>query len=331
MLRVAMLSKWHVHAADYARQLKALDNVQIVYVWDEDAKRGEEWARQLDAGFEADLDVLLGRQDVDAVVVNTPTNMHAGVMIAAADNGKHIFTEKVMALTVKECREIAGAVRKAGVKFCISFPHRTLPHNLFAKKVADEKLIGEVTLLRVRNAHNGAVANWLPDYFYNPVLCGGGAMMDLGAHPMYLSRWLLGKPVRITSLFSSYTEKAVEDNAVSVIEYENKAMAVVETGFVTAASPFSLELYGTEGSLLVGGPENKVRLMSNKIDSPVKGWITPSQLPKPLLSPIQQWVNGITKGEEICFGVEEGIELTELMEAAYISHREGRQVMFGEL
>jgi predicted dehydrogenase len=302
--------------------------VKITAVWDEQPERGEAWAKELGAAFEADLNVLLKRSDVDAVAVNTPTNLHAEVMTAAANAGKHIFTEKVMALSVEECEGIASAVRRAGVKFCISFPHRTLPQNLFAKKAVDEHLIGDVTLMRVRNAHNGATAGWLPPHFYDPVECGGGAMIDLGAHPMYLARWIMGKPVRITSLFNSYTGKPVEDNAVSIIEFENKGVAVVETGFVSSNSPFSLELYGTAGSLLIGGPDGKVSLISSKMDIPVKGWITPSSLPQALLSPVQQWVKGIQEGTEITFGLEEGIQLTELMEAAYISHKEKRQVEF---
>lgn len=326
-----MLSKWHVHAKDYAKQIEALNNVKITAVWDEDAKRGAEWAKELGADFEQELNTLLKRSDIDAVVVTTPTNLHAKVMVAAANNGKHIFTEKVMALTMKECREIAEAVKKSGVKFCISFPLRTQSHNLFAKQVAEEKLIGDITLLRVRNAHNGAIANWLPDFFYDSELCGGGAMMDLGAHPMYISRWILGKPNRISSMFNSFTGRAVEDNAVSIIEFENKAVAIVETGFVTAASPYSLEMYGTEGSLFVGGPDNKVRLKSNRTDSPIPGWITPSKLPDPLPSAIVQWVNGIMEGTEIYFGLEEGIQLTELMEGAYKSHHVKRQVAFIEL
>ena len=321
-----MLSYWHVHAWDYTKELMARDDVKITAVWDEIPERGEKAAKEIGAAFEADLDALLKRDDVDGVVIDTPTNLHRGVMIAAAEAGKHIFTEKVMALTVKDCQEIADAVRKAGVKFCISFPHRTMPHNLFAKKVVDEKLIGDVTLLRVRNAHNGSVAGWLPDHFYDPVECGGGAMVDLGAHGMYLSRWLLGEPTRITSMFNNYIDKPVEDNAVSVIEFENKAIAINETGFVTSNSPFSLELHGTQGSLFIGGPENKVRLISSKIESQVAGWITPTQLPDSLPSAVDQWVNGILKDEEIIFGLDEGIELTELMEGAYISHRENRIV-----
>jgi predicted dehydrogenase len=322
MLKVAMLSYWHVHAWDYTKQLMARDDVKITAVWDEIPERGEKNAKEIGAAFEADLDALLGRNDVDAVVINTPTNMHREVMVAAAKAGKHIFTEKVMALTVRECEEIAQAVREAGVKFCISFPHRTMPHNLFAKKVVDEGLIGDITLLRIRNAHNGSVAGWLPDHFYDPVECGGGAMIDLGAHGMYLSRWLLGEPVRITSMFNNYIDKPVEDNAVSVIEFKNKAIAINETGFVTSDSPFSLELYGTHGSLFIGGADNQIRLVSSKMESQVPGWIIPTQLPDPLPSAIDQWVEGILRDGEILFGLEDGIELTRLMEGAYKSHRE---------
>jgi 1,5-anhydro-D-fructose reductase (1,5-anhydro-D-mannitol-forming) len=324
MLRVAMLSGWHVHARGYAEELQSIKDVKITAVWDENAERGAKWAEELGAAFEVDLHTLLQRADVDAVCVNTPTNLHKEVMVAAAKAGKHIFTEKVMALTVTDCLEISEAVKRAGVKFCISFPHRTNPANLFAKKVAEEKLIGDITLLRVRNAHNGATANWLPPHFYDPVACGGGAMMDLGAHPMYLSRWILGEPAQITSMFNNYTGREVEDNAVSVIEFKNKAVAIVETGFVSSNSPFSLELYGTAGSLMIGGPENKVQFISNT----TKGWIAPEELPQALPKAIDQWVKGILEETEIYFGLEDGIQLTELMEAAYISHREGRVVKF---
>ena len=322
-----MLSQWHVHAWDYAKQIRSMENAQITAVWDEIPARGEIWAKELGVEFEADLQTLLERADVDAVVVNTPTNLHGKVMVAAANAGKHIFTEKVMALTVKECEEIAEAVRSNGVKFCISLPHRTFPHNLFAKRVVEEKLLGDITLLRVRNAHNGATAGWLPPHFYDANQCGGGAMIDLGAHPMYLVRWLLGKPSRISSVFSSFTGKPVEDNAVSVIEFENKAVGIAETGFVSSDSPFSMELYGTNGTLFIGGPENKVRLISDKTGG-VHGWTVPADLPDALPSAMKQWVDGILEGSEILFGLEEGIQLTELMEAAYTSHREKRHVEF---
>lgn len=330
MIRVAMLSRWHVHADDYAKQIMKNDEAEIVAVWDEDSKRGKRWADEIGVDFEPDLEKLLSRTDIDAVVVNTPTSMHREVIVSAANKGKHIFTEKVMAPTVKECMEIKDAVENGKVKFCISFPQRTFPANLFAKRVVSEKLIGDITLLRIRNAHNGAIANWLPDYFYNAALCGGGAMMDLGAHPMYLSRWLLGEPVSISSVFNSFTEKPVEDNAVSVIEFKNKAIGIVETGFVSTNSMPWLEIYGTQGVLIIGGPEDRVYISSTREDVGTR-WVDKDELPKALPMPIEQWIAAITKGEHIEFGLDEGMELTQLMEGAYASFNEGRKISFSSL
>ncbi|MCX5759095.1 MAG: Gfo/Idh/MocA family oxidoreductase, partial [Candidatus Hydrogenedentes bacterium] len=246
------------------------------------------------------------------------------VMIAAANAGKHIFTEKVMAPTVQECQAIADAVRKAGVKFCISFPARTRPKFLFAKRVAEEGLIGDVTLLRVRVAHDGASSGWLPPHFYDPVACGGGAMMDLGAHPMYLARWILGQPLRVRSTFLHMTDHAVEDNAVSVVEFANKAIAVVETSFVSRHCPDILELHGTAGALFTGGPDDSVQLMSDKVGGSLRGWIRPADLPQALPRPIRIWADALMHGTPIPFGLDEGIQLTELMENAYVARESAR-------
>ena len=324
MLRVAILSGWHVHTHGYAREFENRDDAKLTVVWDEEPARGKEIAEKFNIEFEPDLDKLLARPDVDAVCVNAPTNMHCEVMVKAANAGKHIFTEKILAPTSQECAKIRQAVEKAGVKFCISFPHRTFEHNLFAKKAVDEKLLGEITYLRVRNAHNGASAGWLPPHFYSKEQCCGGAMIDLGAHPMYLIPWLLGKPAEVASAFTYVTGREVEDNAVTVMKYANGTIAVSETGFVSANSPFMLELYGTAGSVVITG--DSVRFISSKINEAagdVGGWITPARLPQKLPDAITQFVEGVLYGKEIIFGMDDACVLTEMMEAAYKAHEQG--------
>ena len=322
MLKVAMLSSWHVHARGYAKQFQDRADAEVVAVWDEQADKGKAFADELKAEFEPDLDKLLARKDFDAVCVNAPTNIHREVMVKAAQAGKHIFTEKVLALTVEDCQAIKQAIDKAGVKFCISYPHRCMPHNLFAKRVVDEKILGDITLFRVRNAHNGSSAGWLPPHFYDEEQCGGGAMIDLGAHPMYLIRWLMGKPAEMASAFTAVTKHAVEDNAVSIMKYENGAIAISETSFVSASAPFMLEIYGTEGTLLIKGKE--VSLASSKITNPnYNGFLTPSQLPPALPEPIDQFAEGILYNKPLIFGMEDAIALTEMMVAAYKAHKSG--------
>jgi len=318
MLKVAIISSWHVHAGGYAEEFKARPDVQVTAVWDEEAKKGQDFANWQKLPFEPDLDKLLAT-DIDAVCINAPTNIHPEVIIKCAKAGKHIFTEKVLALTNKEAQEIAAAVKAAGVKFCISFPHRTFPSNLFAKKVVEEKLLGDITYMRMRNAHNGASAGWLPPHFYSKEQCGGGAMIDLGAHPMYLIPWLMGKPAEVSSVFTSVTGREVEDNAVTVMKYANGAVAVSETGFVSSHSPSMLELYGTAGSLMIIGGE--VRFVSEK--STGGKWQTVTDLPEGLPSPIAQFVDGVLYGKEIVFGMDDAIVLTEMMDAAYRAHGSG--------
>ena len=324
MLKVAMLSRWHVHAEGYAQELKSRDDVQLTVVWDEEPDKGEAFANQLKIAFEPDLDKLLARDDVDAVCINAPTNIHPEIIIKSAKAKKHIFTEKVLALTNNKASQIRDAIVSTGVKFCISFPHRTFPHNLFAKKVVEDGLLGDVNYMRVRNAHNGASAGWLPAHFYNEQQCGGGAMIDLGAHPMYLIPWIMGKPAEMVSAFANVTGHDVEDNAVTVMKYENGAIAVSETGFVTGFCPFMLELYGTEGSLVIFGDD--VKLISSKLNDKTgafSGWIKPDQLPHALPSPIMQFVEGVLYGKEIIFGIDDAVVLTEMMDAAYKSHKQG--------
>ena len=272
MIRVAMLSYWHVHAWDYTKQVQANPNSVVAAVWDEIPARGQEAADKLGVPFIADLDELLARTDIDAVVVDTPTNIHRDVMIKAARAGKHIFTEKVIAPTLKEVNEILAAIREAGVKLTVSLPRLNDSYTLTAQDVISQGLLGQLTLARVRLSHGGAIANWLPQHFYNLEQCGGGALIDLGCHPMYLVRLFLGLPQSVSATFGYITGKEVEDNAAATLRYENGAIGIVEAGFVNSHSPFSVEIHGTEGTLLYGLPDEVIRVRSNKLDA--SEWVT---------------------------------------------------------
>lgn len=318
MINVAMLSKWHVHAGDYARQVRESGVAQITCVWDDDKQRGQTWADELGVDFVADLDMLLARKDVDSVVIDTPTADHCRVMVAAAQAGKHIFTEKALAPTVEECNTIAEAVAKSGVKFCISHPHLTTGIAQYAKQLIDDGMLGHVHYMRMRTAHNGSVGGWLPEYWYDVEKAGGGAMMDLGCHPMYTAAYLLGKPARVASMFNTnYCPAPAEDNAVSVVEFENKAIAVLETSFTSPWQANCFELLGTEGALISVGNDVKVRSKKMGVD----GWITPDKLPETKPMAMKQWFDGILNGTPIANDTARGTALTELLENAYKSHK----------
>jgi 1,5-anhydro-D-fructose reductase (1,5-anhydro-D-mannitol-forming) len=329
MIRLGILGFWHVHADDYARLAQGHPRTEIVAAWDEDLERGPARAKSLGATFHAELAELLTRPDVDGVVVTTATQAHHDVIVAAANAGKHIFTEKVLALTPTECRDILAAVERSGVKLTVSLPFLADGVTLATRQVLAEGRLGDVTLVRVRLSHDGAIGQrWLPAQFFDPDQAGGGALIDLGCHPMYLARLFLGgMPDRVAASYGHVTGHAVEDNAVALLHYPTGAIGVVEAGFVNPHSPFTIEIHGTEGSLLYGTPEPRLLVRS----APLGGddhW-TELRLPDGAPGPFDQWVGHIEQDTIATENIALAVELTTLMDAANRSARTNQAIQLG--
>lgn len=317
MLKVAMIGKWHVHAEGYANDFNTQPDSKVVCVWADDRARGSAWAEKLQVPFYENLDVMFAKENFDAVCVCTATSQHKEVYLKAAQAHKHIFTEKVMCLSVDDCDEAIKAIQENKVVFTISFPHRSLGCNLFIKRTIEEGALGDITLMRVRICHDGALKGWLPEYWFDPKTTGGGAMMDLGAHPMYLSAWMLGKPKSVTSSFKYLTGKKVDDDALCVIEFENGARALVETSLIAPYNPQIMEIYGTKGVILCH--DGKLRMRTTETGD----WIEP-QIPQSLPSPLRQFTDSVLYGKPVLYGCNEARQLTLMMQRAYLAEASGK-------
>lgn len=331
MLKVAMLSKWHVHARDYASQLIKTGKVEIAAVWDEIEERGKTWAKELNAEFIKNLDALLGRQDIQAVICDTPTTMHREVLTAAAHSGKHIFTEKVLATSAAEAEEIAAAVKTNGVVFVISYPLRRDPLMCYAKSLCDTGFFGKIGMVRMRRSHSGVTDGWLPEYWFDTSKSGGGAMMDLGAHPMYILPWLCGTPKRTAGVFNNLYGTSSDENAVVTIEFENGAIGIGETSFISHNTPDLLEIYGSDATLLIWGQD--IKISTKKLRGVHEGYFSPDKtgVSTPPPGPIITFVDAILehKAPPSDLDVDSGVLVSRLMEAAYTSNRTGVIVPWG--
>ena len=310
-MKLAICGAWHVHAKDFVK-IALEENAEITGVYDEDAKLRHALATEFGLNEYETIDELLA-SDAEGVAVASSSDLHAEHMIKIANAKKDIFTEKVLALTTKECLEVKKAIEENGVKFVISFVQKRLGSFLKAKEIVDSGEIGKVNYLRFRNCHNGSMT-FLPPRFYNRKQCGGGAMIDLGAHGMYVTDWFLGMPQSAKSAFTySYkTEKnidEVEDNAVTVMTFEDGAIAVNETGFVSRFYPMVLELGGENGRIYAEGNG------TIKVASPAtEGKLVDVEPLETRLHPLRQFIrNEIQEG----IGIEEAIRLTKMMEIAY--------------
>lgn len=328
MIRVGMLSYWHVHAWEYTQYAHEHPESEVAAVWDEIPERGRAAAEKLGVPFYEKIDDLLAQKDIQAVIVDTPTNLHRDVIVAAAKAGKHIFTEKVVAATVAELNEIMAAINTAGVKLTVSLPRLNAGYTQAISRLLAEGALGTPTLVRVRLSHNGALPNpqskdgWLPAHFYSKEQCQGGALIDLGCHPMYLTRLFLGSmPTSISATYGYVTGREVEDNAVATLATASGAIGIVEAGFVNPNSPFTIEVHGTGGTILYGTPEAKL-LMQRAGE---KDW---SEIPLPAELPnaYNQFVGHILSNTTASDNIQTALDLTRLMDAANRSAASGTSV-----
>ncbi len=322
-MKIAIVGAWHVHTMEYGEAVLQNPGAELVCLWDDEEARGKATAEKLGIPFEPDLNKIWANPEIDGVQITTATCQHREVLLAAAAAGKHIFTEKVLAFTIEDAEEIAAAVKSSGVKFTMSYPHKTFPTLKAAKELVDSGKLGQITYARVRDAHNGSTAGWLPPHFYDAAQTGGGAMIDLGAHPMYTLNWFMGEPKSIVSMFTEVTHKGVEDNAVSVIEFANGAIGVSETGFVTNGMPYVLEMSGTKGSLMVHND-----ILEYSCEETGNRLVQKTDLPQPGTMPIDGWIAAVNEGGDAPNGIDDAVALTKFMVGAYEAYRTGRQYRF---
>ena len=310
--KLALWGCWHVHAEKYLTAA-AEAGATVVGVWDEDPARRDKIAAVCSVpAFSSEAELL--SSDVDGVIVCTATADHPRVLTKLAEAGKDVFTEKVLATTDEDAEKIAAAVKKSGVAFVISFPYLYRSWMRTALALVEEGKLGRVTSVRFKNCHSGSSGRWLPPAFYSTEECGGGAMMDLGAHGMYLIAALLGMPDGFRSTFTcAYPEvqpdpaHPVEDNAVTVMTWKNGCIASNETGFVTAGFLKSLEISGTEGTLIWN---DTVLTMT---DPKTGKFVEIPRLPSEP-TPLDQFIDrNVLPG---C-GIDDAVRLTKMMTGAY--------------
>ncbi len=204
-----------------------------------------------------DLDSLLQDDNVDAVVLVTPTNLHADQTIAALKAGKHVFVEKPLALNVPDCeRVLAEAEQHPALVAMVGFVRRFDPSYLAAQAAVAAGEIGKPFLVRSQTCDQ----NDPEGFFVKFAPSSGGIFMDCSVHDIDLARWMLGRPKALRAfatgtiaLHPGLAACGDVDNGLAVVEFEGGAKAVLYASRTMAhGHETSTEVIGTAGKLLVG-------------------------------------------------------------------------------
>jgi predicted dehydrogenase len=241
----------------HAEALEELEGARLVAV----AEAGEATGRRLveahGAEWHARLEDMLLRPDVDVVVLCTPSGLHPEGAVAAANAGKHVITEKPMAITLEGADRMIAACRERGVALSVIFQYRYNRDALRLKRAVEAGLFGGPVLGNAfvhwhrtqayYEEHGGWRGTWALD--------GGGALMNQSIHAVDLLQWILG-PVESVCGYADTLAHDIEteDTASAALRFASGALGVVQgTTSAHEDTPLRIELKGSGGSATLEG------------------------------------------------------------------------------
>lgn len=252
--------------------LRTHPQAEIVALCDTDADRLQQRAQEYGVAHTfSEYGDLLQHPGVDAVVVATPTIMHAPIALAAIAAGKHVLVEKQLGMNYEETVQMYEAAERAGVRHMTAFTYRFVPGMRYLRHLLGQGSIGLPRHLRIARLMD--VPETTLGWRQHRALAGSGEVGDMGAHRIDFCQDLVGPIARVVSLTRTFIPQRrgrdgelipadVEDFAVFLAEFaqgvgvEEGAVASfdlckVDKGRQTGGRALDeLEVYGTEGTLI---------------------------------------------------------------------------------
>jgi len=238
------------HAEIVHSRIKSAKLVKVVSARRESAEKAA--AELGGVPWTTDPDEVFADPDIDAVLINSPTDTHAAYIREAARHGKHIFVEKPIAPTVEEAVEAAKAVREYGVLCQVGFMRRFDPAYAEAKRRIEAGHIGKP--IYFKGVSRDPVS---PPEAY--IRHSGGIFLDLAIHDFDIARYLIGSEVKaVRSMGSIQLHPFMADcndvdQALTYLTFESGAAGDVESSR-NAGYGYDIrgEVVGTEGTLQIG-------------------------------------------------------------------------------
>ena len=306
--------------------------------------------------------------DVDVVDICTPNFLHKDIALAAIANGKHVYSEKPLALNAADAKLMYEAAKKAGVKTLVGFNYIKNPTTQLAREIIERGEIGEV--VHFYGTHNEdylADANTPLDWHCIREKAGLGALGDLSAHIVQMSQYLLGQDIKevigdMETVIKTrpnpqnLAERLAvenEDQATALVRFANGCMGTIETSRIACGRKMGLSyvITGTKGTITYTQERMaELKLYLHNDDPARQGFKTILTGP---LHPdyknfcvsaghgigfndqktveIRDLVNGIASNQPMYPDFEEGYKVSRILDAIALSCTEKRWVNVTEI
>jgi predicted dehydrogenase len=348
-LRVGMIGAGGIARGAHFRALKQLrDAVQIVAVADVVQEAAENLANQLEAEFAfSNYQLLLDRQDIDAVLVTVPNFLHGSTAIDALEAGKHVLCEKPMALHGADAERMVLAQKRTGKTLMVALNNRFRRDIQFLKAQIEAGEFGEIYNAKCGWMRRAGIPGW-GGWFTTMEKSGGGPLIDIGVHMLDVTLYLMGNPKPVSVVGSTYRKFGdqpegknrvwavadpngkfdVEDMATAFVKLDNGATLSLdvswaanierETCFVNLmGTRAGCSLENEEGMTIYTEKHGELLNIRPQVkfdgdEARVNMW--------------QHFIDCVRNGKEPISSPEQGMFVNKILDALYESSRTGDQV-----
>ena len=284
-------------------------------------------------GLVKDADVILSDPEIKAVVVCSPTDLHAEYAIKAAQAGKDVFVEKPVDYRIERVREVIDEVKKAGVKLQVGFNRRFDHNHRAVYEAVRAGKVGRVNLIKISSRDPAP-----PSIDY--VKVSGGIFYDMMVHDFDMARFLAGSEVTEGFAYGGVLvdpaigEAGDVDTAVVSLKFENGAMGVIDNSRrAVYGYDQRVEVFGSEGAVMDGNdtPSNAVFYGAEGTVSDTCYKIMWDRYTGAFAAEQKAFASAVINGTEPPVTGEDGLYPILIAAAAAKSLREGRPVRITEI
>ena len=337
-LRLGVAGITHGHLGEVVRRMNRGDFVIVGVAEPRDDYRAKnDLTRRLDASlFYADLEQMLDERKPEVVVAYGSIYDHLAVVEACAPRGIHVMVEKPLAVNEKAARRMARLAEKYGIHVLTNYETTWYSTNQHARELIDEGKIGTPLRINIYDGHEGPkeigcspmFLEWLTD----PVLNGGGAVIDFGCYGANLATWLLHgqQPKSVYAVLKTHKPDVypkVDDDATIVVEYPGCTVQIMAS-WCWPKGRKDMYVYGSRGSVFQLTPTR----METRMEGRDSGPFDAPQLQPPYDDSFR-FLRAVVRGEITLppydlSSLENNLMVVRILDAARRSARTGRPVKF---
>jgi predicted dehydrogenase len=329
-LKIGIIGMGWVAQIFHLPTLKKMTDVDIVAVCDKDKPKARYISEKFGIGkIYTDYQEMITKEQMNAVVICTPTDSHKQISIAALQNNLDVFVEKPIARRYTEAVEISENVAKYKRKLMVGMNSRFRPDMMILKSMIEAGELGNIFY---------AKAGWSKKLSSNSAWvtqkekAGGGVFLDLGLVCLDTLLWALNFPQikRVSAVTYNHTTKSVEDSCIAFLKTQDNSTLTLEVSwsFQTAEDLYYFDIFGTKGSSNLN-PLRLNKSISGKIVtvSPTKIETQQNISKKSYENELKHFIGAVRGLRPIISTAAEAVQRMKIVEAVYKSAKTRKEVV----